>query len=45
MTTTQRNAITSPSTGLMIFNTDGTANDSSTGVLQVYNGSVWKNLW
>lgn len=34
LTTTQRNAITSPATGLLIYNT--TAND-----LEVYNGSSW----
>lgn len=45
MTTTQRDAISSPATGLMIYNTDATATDTSTGVLQVWNGSVWKNAW
>jgi len=44
-TTTQRNAISSPATGYVIFCTDATATDSSTGVMQVYNGSVWKNAW
>lgn len=34
MTTTQRDAITSPATGLVIFN-------STTGVLEFYNGTVW----
>jgi len=37
MTTTQRDAISSPDTGLMIY--DSTANKVS-----VYNGSVWKYL-
>jgi len=34
MTTTQRNAITSPATGLTIFNT-------TTSELNIYNGSTW----
>ena len=45
MTTTQRNAISSPATGLMIFCSDCTATDASTGVTQTYNGSTWKNFW
>jgi len=45
MTTTQRNAISSPATGLTLYCTDCTATDSSTGVQQVYNGSTWKNAW
>lgn len=44
-TTTQRNAIPTPATGYVIYNTDATATDSSTGVMQVWNGSVWKNAW
>ena len=44
-TTTQRNAISSPATGYAIYNTDATATDGSTGVMQVYNGSTWKNCW
>ncbi len=35
MTTAQRNAITSPATGLMIYQTDGTAG------FYYYNGSAW----
>ena len=31
--------------GQIIFCTDATANDGSTGVMQVYNGSTWKNCW
>ncbi len=45
MTTTQRDAISSPATGLMIFCSDCTATDASTGVTQTYNGSTWKNFW
>jgi len=45
MTTTQRDAISSPATGLIVFCTDCTASDASTGVNQTYNGSTWKNWW
>jgi hypothetical protein len=45
MTTTQRDAIVSPVAGLTIYCTNCTANDSSTGVTQTYNGSTWKNYW
>ncbi len=45
MTTTQRDAISSPAAGLMIFCSDCTATDASTGVTQTYNGSTWKNFW
>lgn len=45
MTTTQRDAISTPATGLMIFCSDCTATDASTGVTQTYNGSTWKNFW
>ncbi len=44
-TTAQRDAISSPATGHIIYNTDATATDGSTGVMQVWNGSVWKNAW
>ena len=44
-TTTQRNAIPSPTTGYVIYNTDATATDGSTGCMQVYNGTTWKNAW
>jgi len=37
MTTTQRNAISSPATGLMIYNTTTLTND-------VYNGTNWKSV-
>lgn len=45
MTTTQRDAIASPATGLTLFCTDCTATDASTGVMQTYNGTSWKNFW
>jgi hypothetical protein len=45
MTSTQRDAIATPDTGLMIFCSDCTATDASTGVTQTYNGSTWKNFW
>ena len=45
MTSTQRDAISTPATGLMIFCSDCTATDASTGVTQTYNGSTWKNFW
>ena len=43
-TTTERDAL-SPALGWTIYCTDATANDSSTGVVQTYNGSTWKNHW
>lgn len=46
LTTSQRGAISGgPTAGLMIYCTDCTANDGSTGVTQTYNGSTWKNHW
>lgn len=45
MTTAQRNAISSPATGLSLYCTDCTATDASTGVMQTYNGTTWKNNW
>lgn len=44
-TTTQRNAIPTPATGYVIYNTDATATDGSTGCMQIFNGSTWKNAW
>jgi hypothetical protein len=38
MTTTQRNAIASPATGLVLY-------DSTTNKLQCYNGSTWNDLF
>jgi hypothetical protein len=43
MTTANRNAIASPAAGLIIFCTDCTATDGSTGVSQTYSSSAWKN--
>lgn len=43
MTTAQRDAIASPVAGAIIYCTDCTATDASTGVSQTYNGSTWKN--
>jgi hypothetical protein len=34
-----------PATGLTVFCSNCTANDSSTGVYQTWNGSTWKNWW
>lgn len=45
MTQAQRDAISSPATGLTLFCTDCTATDASTGVMQTYNGTSWKNNW
>lgn len=45
MTSAQRDAITSKGTGETIYCTDCTATDASTGVMQTYNGSTWKNNW
>lgn len=45
MTTAQRNAVTwvAGDAGMMIYCTDCTATDASTGVSQTWNGSAWKN--
>lgn len=43
MTSTQRDAISSPPDGLQIFCTDCTADDASTGVTQTYSSSAWRN--
>jgi hypothetical protein len=43
MTTAERNLIASPAAGLIIFCTDCTATDGSTGVSQTYSSSTWKN--
>ncbi len=45
MTTTQRDAMAGIVAGATVYCTDCTANDASTGVLQTYNGSSWKNNW
>lgn len=44
-TTVQRDAIVSPVAGLTVYVTDATATDGSTGVMQTYNGTAWKNNW
>ena len=31
--------------GMAVYCVDCTANDGSTGVMQVYNGTTWKNCW
>jgi hypothetical protein len=45
MTQAQRDAISSPATALTLYCTDCTATDASTGVMQTYNGTTWKNAW
>lgn len=45
LTTAQRNSISTPVAGLMIYTTDAIATDASTGCTQTYNGSTWKNHW
>jgi len=45
MAQAQRDAISSPATGLTLYCTDCTATDTSTGVMQTYNGTTWKNNW
>lgn len=45
MTQSQRNAVASPAAGATVYCTDCTATDASTGVMQTYNGSGWKNNW
>lgn len=45
MTATKRDLITNKAAWLQIICTDCTATDGSTGVLQIWNGSVWKNAY
>lgn len=45
MTNTQKGTLTNLVAGASVYVTDGTATDGSTGVLQVYNGTAWKNAW
>lgn len=45
MTQAQRNAISSPQNGLQVFCTDCTATDGSTGVMQTYSSSSWRNSY
>ena len=44
-TTSEISSFSVVEAGQMIFCTDCTANDATTGVMQVYNGSTWKNCW
>jgi len=41
----QVSALTGLTPGQTVFCSDCTANDASTGVLQIWNGSTWKNCW
>lgn len=45
MTSAQRDAITGVDPGGTVYCTDCTATDASTGVMQTWNGSAWKNNW
>ena len=45
MTTAQRNAISSPATGLQVFCSDCVATDGSTGVSQTYSSGSWRNQY
>lgn len=45
MTNTQKTALTNLVAGATVYVSDATATDGSTGVVQVYNGTVWKNMW
>lgn len=38
-------SLTTTVTGAQVYCTNCTATDASTGVLQVYNGTTWKNAW
>jgi hypothetical protein len=44
-TSAQITAMTGMTAGDEVFCSDCTANDASTGVGEMYNGSVWKKLW
>jgi len=41
----QRDALVGKRAGSTIFTIDAVANDGSVGVLQVWNGTGWKNCW
>lgn len=45
MTNAQKGAIASPAAGYSVYCSDCTATDASTGVVQTYNGTTWKNHW
>jgi hypothetical protein len=44
-TSAQITAMTGMAAGDAVYCSDCTANDASTGVLEVYNGSAWKKSW
>jgi len=45
MKTEQKNAIVNPAIGLTLYCLDCIATDGSVGVMQTFNGAVWKNNW
>lgn len=45
MTDVQKLAIPSPVAGLTVYVTDAIAVDTSTGVMETYNGATWKKHW
>lgn len=45
LTNSQVSALTGLTPGQTVFCSDCTATDASTGVLQIWNGSKWKNCW
>lgn len=45
MTNAQKGAIVTPAAGYTVYCSDCTATDASTGVVQTYNGTTWKNHW
>ncbi len=45
MTSLQKIRIANPTAGKTVYCSDCVATDSSTGVMQTYNGKQWKNHW
>lgn len=45
MKSMQKNAIANPAIGLTLYCLDCIATDGSIGVMQTFNGNVWKNNW
>lgn len=45
MTSLQKIKIANPTAGKTVYCSDCVATDSSTGVMQTYNGKQWKNHW
>lgn len=45
MTDSQKGSLGSLVAGATVYCSDCTASDASTGVVQTYNGSTWKNHW